>query len=170
MPSSQAWGFTVHALFNALALSLSVAALILWARHHDLVCGTSLPGLCSPALLDNTGQAWHRVEFTRDQIAFTANYSLPPAEGRVTRIWLQHSSGDEIELCGGSLPISCQDFESVACVDSGLAAPCGYIRGKTESELGETVERESYAYQVRLATENHPTLAQCGVWQGSCPI
>jgi hypothetical protein len=169
MPKSSAWSFTANSIFSALALALAIAALIQQARHHDLICGTGLPGLCSPVLLDDTGQTWHRLEFTRDQIAFSSNYSLPLAEGRLTRLWLQHSMGTEIELCGG-LAVACQEIESAACLDVGLVAPCGYLRGKIDSELGELVERDSHAYQLRLATEGHPTLAQCGVWQGSCHV
>jgi hypothetical protein len=163
------WSFTVHACFNLLALALSVAALILWARHNDLVCGTSQPGHCSPVILDPTGSAWHQLELSEKSIVFAVNYSLPPAEGRVDRVWLVHgSTGDEVELCGGTAAETCQDLESATCLQHHLTPPCGYLRGKVESELGEWIERHSYAYQVRLATEGHPALAQCGVWQGSC--
>lgn len=162
------WSFALHAGASLLALSLSLTALILWARHNDLICGTSQPGYCSPLVLDDTGSAWHQLELSEKSVVFAVNYSLPLAEGRLTRLWLVHSSGSELDLCGGVDTASCQDLESITCLQHELSPPCQYIRGRVESELGELIERNSYAYQLRVATEAHPALAQCGVWQGSC--
>ena len=161
------WEVTALVLCGLPALTVALVALSLWARHDDLLCAVSQPSYCSPLITDDTGRSLIRLELSGQSINFALNYSLPPAEGRVTRLTLV-SSPDSLDLCGGTAAATCQDLEGTACVQLGLTSPCEFIRGRVETDIGELVERNSLAYQLQLATEGHPSLAQCAVWQGTC--
>jgi hypothetical protein len=161
------WEFTLHIILGLASLTISLIVLIAWSRSAHLLCAVSQPNFC-PSITDDTGRAWHRIELEEDTLNFALNYSLPLIEGRVTRLSLL-GPVDTLDLCGGTAPTTCQDFESETCITHGMVPPCGFLRGKLmNSGLGESLEHESFLYQLQLATENHPVLAQCGVWQGSC--
>lgn len=169
MPKSNTtvWQFTIQILLGLSAVTIAAVALIIWSRDNHMLCAVSQPGYCSPVLTDDTGSAWLRLELSDETVNFAVNYSMPLAEGRVTHISVV-SLLESLDLCGGSADSSCQDLEAAACLEYELTAPCGFLRGSVSNSFEGRLEKNSFAYQARLASEAHPTLAQCGVWQGRC--